>query len=118
MDQHKAEVAAAKRERYLARRAARKAAGICVSCGRQPAREGFTLCVECGRKNNETGISIYRRLIAEHRCAACRRVMPECYYFVNCEECRERKKPYMTAYNHSKRGVPKRVEEEESKGDL
>lgn len=38
---------------YLARRAARSAAGICISCGREPRKETSSRCEGCSAKHNK-----------------------------------------------------------------
>ena len=87
-----------KRRSYAQKRSARlyaerKAAGICVDCGKEPARENRLHCAECGAKRSKRMAEKLARLRKGWRafgvCLLCgtREAMPKMTY---CGVCSER----------------------------
>lgn len=80
---------------HRARRAAAKAAGVCMVCQKAPAVSGLTSCQACRERVNATQRKRQRRLRAIHKrlgvCVTCntRQAMSGCSICGYCSEQRE-----------------------------
>lgn len=93
----------------------RKTERRCVNCGKQDERtlNGKTECAECTDKrsryyaaqneiqrklhrisNTISNAQRYYRRQENHECVTCGMKMPENWYYVRCEACREHQKAY------------------------
>ena len=67
----------------------RAAAGICVSCGKNPAREGQKRCAECSAKQKQFNLERRERLLKAHCCTNCGAQLPEGWYYTLCRRCKD-----------------------------
>ena len=74
-------------------RGRRKAAGICIRCGKMKAVPGRTCCAECKKKERERYIEDYRFYREKGICVRCHRAKAEPGR-VLCWICLERNKKY------------------------
>ena len=96
-------------EKIKARRDARRAAGLCTDCGKEPAFGHYLRCADCiyketvrrwkrktresmDRDNARQNLN-YRKAIQEGRCPVCKRENPDAR-FKQCPECRRKAREY------------------------
>lgn len=86
----------------------RKAAHECVNCGKQDerTRKGLTCCEHCAAvsrlayertdrdKKRASQKKSYIKNVQNHICPRCKQPLPENYFFIVCESCREKYKEY------------------------
>lgn len=73
-----------------------KAAGLCVSCGKDAAAENSVRCERCKDKyriinKNSRSLYYYHRL-NKHECVDCGKKLPLDRYYVRCQKCHEKNK--------------------------
>ena len=83
-----------------------KAAGLCVSCGKDAAAENSVLCKRCRERHNTLNrfyrMRLYYRRQENHECVCCGVKLPPDRYYVSCEKCLEKNKVYLKEY-HARR---------------
>jgi hypothetical protein len=70
---------------------ARRKAGICVACGKEPAQIGFVFCGKCREKDKARCRLRYQKLKTNGKCTLCK-VKPATEGFTTCDECREKER--------------------------
>ena len=73
-----------------------KAAGLCVSCGKDVAAENNVRCERCRDKNRiinkKSRILGYHHRLYKHECVDCGEKLPPDYYYVRCQKCHKKNK--------------------------
>ena len=67
-------------------------AGMCIGCGKRPPADGSVYCESCRIMHQEHGTDRYSRLVMAHKCANCKKPLPDDWYFVYCPKCKEKKR--------------------------
>ena len=82
---------------------ARKEAGLCIQCGRNPAERGVR-CKDCAEKHNLQSKNRYNKLTWFRYCPNCKKKLPEEWFYVLCPECTELYKERQRKQREAKRG--------------
>lgn len=79
-------------ERRKRRAAKRKEDRRCTKCGVQDeyTLQGRSLCMECAAKGANASAIKYQKRINNHRCGRCGAELPQGYYYILCEKCKEK----------------------------
>lgn len=76
----------------------RKAAGICIRCGKAPARPGKTRCQRCALDGRGYYLIGYERKKENGFCVTCGKPLSSDSEYVLCESCRESNNAFTKKY--------------------
>ena len=83
-----------------------KAAGLCVSCGKDVAAENSIHCEKCREMHRTVSrmyrVRLYYKRQEKHECVFCGVKLPPDHYYALCEKCREKNKARCKEYHRRK----------------